>query len=246
MFRAKIRKNIIFFFQLKIFNFYNLGKICISHGHVFVMSWHNFCTTLFYRYPIAVARSNIALNQRASQTHNSTWNGWTWTADYAVDGCRLADNPDDQQCCSTSDDGWNLPNWWRVDFDQHYLIDEGVITGRSGWYRDRLIAIFLILMYILYLKLCVVPAIKCLDLCHFLLSIATFIGSPMRIGQTKQSVYSLDQLLCYKCRCFSRNSVLFIFFFCFHKGDKRFFFFFFYLFSLEMKLISTNANTQLH
>ena len=24
-------------FQLKILNFYNLGKICISHGHVFVM-----------------------------------------------------------------------------------------------------------------------------------------------------------------------------------------------------------------
>ena len=49
-----------------------------------------------------------------------------------MDGCRLADNPDNQYCCSTSDDGWNLLNWWRVDFDQYYVIDEAVITGRSG------------------------------------------------------------------------------------------------------------------
>ena len=32
IFWAKISK-----FLLKIFNFYNLGKTCISHGHVFVM-----------------------------------------------------------------------------------------------------------------------------------------------------------------------------------------------------------------
>ena len=60
-----------------------------------------------------------------------------------MDGCDLADNPDFQYCCSTSDPGFGQPNWWRVDFDKYYLIDEGVITGRSGRYRHRLVAIFL-------------------------------------------------------------------------------------------------------
>ena len=36
MFWPKIRK-VSNFFQLMIFNFYNLGKICISHGPVFEM-----------------------------------------------------------------------------------------------------------------------------------------------------------------------------------------------------------------
>ena len=51
-----------------------------------------------------------------------------------MDNCTLADNPDWQYCCSTSDAGSGaaVPNWWRVDFDQYYTIDEGVITGRSG------------------------------------------------------------------------------------------------------------------
>ena len=49
-----------------------------------------------------------------------------------MDGCTLANDPDNQRCCSTSDPGVGLPNWWRVDFDQYYIIDEGIITGRSG------------------------------------------------------------------------------------------------------------------
>ena len=93
---------------------------------------YNKTHTYIYCVISAVARSNIALNQRASQPHNVTWNGWTWTADYAVDGCILANDPDNQQCCSTSDPGVGVPNWWRVDFDQYYIIDEGVIIGRSG------------------------------------------------------------------------------------------------------------------
>ena len=36
MFWSKNKKNIKYS-QLKIFNFYNLGKISILHGHVFVM-----------------------------------------------------------------------------------------------------------------------------------------------------------------------------------------------------------------
>ena len=49
-----------------------------------------------------------------------------------MDGCTLASDPDNQRCCSTSDPGVGLPNWWRVEFDQYYIIDEGIITGRSG------------------------------------------------------------------------------------------------------------------
>ena len=49
-----------------------------------------------------------------------------------MDGCALADDPDNQHCCSTSEPGIGLSNWWRVDFDQYYRIDRGVITGRSG------------------------------------------------------------------------------------------------------------------
>ena len=93
--------------------------------------------SILYLYVVAI-RSNIALNQRATQTHNSTWNGWTWTADHAVDGCSRADDPDNQYCCSTSDVGYNQPNWWRVDFDRYYRIDEGIITGRSGIIKNRL------------------------------------------------------------------------------------------------------------
>ena len=52
-----------------------------------------------------------------------------------MDGCILANDPDNQKCCSTSDPGVGVPNWWRVDFDQYYIIDEGEITGRSGNYR---------------------------------------------------------------------------------------------------------------
>lgn len=49
-----------------------------------------------------------------------------------MDGCALADDPDNQRCCSTSDPGPGAPNFWRVDFDQSYLIDRVVVIGRSG------------------------------------------------------------------------------------------------------------------
>ena len=34
-----------FFFLLKSFNLYNLGKFCIQHGRVFLMSRKLFCLT---------------------------------------------------------------------------------------------------------------------------------------------------------------------------------------------------------
>lgn len=49
-----------------------------------------------------------------------------------MDGCKLADDPDNQYCCSTSDPEQGEPNFWRVDFDQVYEIDRAVVIGRSG------------------------------------------------------------------------------------------------------------------
>ena len=40
MFWSKNKKTITIFL-LKFFSFYDLGKICISHGHVFIMQSHH-------------------------------------------------------------------------------------------------------------------------------------------------------------------------------------------------------------
>ena len=77
--------------------------------------------------------TNVALNQSANQTEDVVWNGWTWSADKAVDGCTLANDPDNQFCCSTSQPTQGqAENWWRVELSRLYVISRVVITGRSG------------------------------------------------------------------------------------------------------------------
>lgn len=57
-----------------------------------------------------------------------------------MDGCALADIPDEQECCSTSQPTQGqTDNYWRVEFDKLYDIDRVIITGRSGTNTIKLV-----------------------------------------------------------------------------------------------------------
>ena len=79
--------------------------------------------------------TNVALGKYANQTEDVTYNGWTWSADKAVDGCTDADRPDEQECCSTSLTTQGQPeNLWSVYLLAPYDIERITITGRNGMF----------------------------------------------------------------------------------------------------------------
>ena len=70
---------------------------------------------------------NVALNKPATQFSTLDY-FFFWTADKAVDGCLLRDDPDNQQCCSATEGGFE--NFWTVDLQEQYLVYRIVVTGR--------------------------------------------------------------------------------------------------------------------
>ena len=70
------------------------------------------------------------MNKSASHLSSLNYAGFNWTADKAVDGCLLRDDPDTQQCCSCSE-GAGTDNFWRVDLGQQYTVNDIVIYGRQ-------------------------------------------------------------------------------------------------------------------
>ena len=73
--------------------------------------------------------TNVAFNKTASQLQTVNQNGFEWTADKAVDGCILRDNPEIQRCCSSTQGTANV-NFWMVDLGRPYIISELIIYGK--------------------------------------------------------------------------------------------------------------------
>ena len=94
------------------------------------------CVSVLLIIPsLYVLAANVALGKPASQTEDVIWNGWTWSADKAVDGCVDSDDPNNQECCCTSQPTQGQSeNWWRVSLLQFYTIDYIIVIGRSGNY----------------------------------------------------------------------------------------------------------------
>lgn len=74
----------------------------------------------------------MALNKPAEQQNDLVYI-WVWSADKAVDGCYLRDNPNNptDQCCATSDESLGTPNYWKVYLVGQYLVDQVVIYTRG-------------------------------------------------------------------------------------------------------------------
>ena len=72
---------------------------------------------------------NVALNKPATQFSTLDYL-FFWTADKAVDGCLLRDDPDNQQCCSATEGG--PENFWTVDLQGQYLVSRIIVTGRPA------------------------------------------------------------------------------------------------------------------
>ena len=80
-----------------------------------------------------IANSNIAFQKPSNQTEDVVYNGWIWSADKAVDGCTDSDDPNSQECCSTSlPTQGQVENRWSVFLLQIYVIDYIIVIGRSG------------------------------------------------------------------------------------------------------------------
>ena len=96
----------------------------------YAISVSNETLFLFHKFFLG---TNVALGKPATQTKDENYAGWTWSADYAVDGCKDRDSPDSQQCCSTSIPNYpKTENKWSVDLLGPYVIDRIIIFGRSG------------------------------------------------------------------------------------------------------------------
>lgn len=72
----------------------------------------------------------MALNKPAEQLTDLDYL-WFWTADKAVDGCYLRNDPNNinDQCCATSDAF--AGNYWKVDLVGTYMVDQIVIYSRG-------------------------------------------------------------------------------------------------------------------
>ena len=77
----------------------------------------------------SLAGANVALNKTATQFSDLDYI-FFWTADKAVDGCSLRDDPDNQECCSATQGG--MENFWTVDLEQQYLVNRIAITARPA------------------------------------------------------------------------------------------------------------------
>ena len=78
---------------------------------------------------------NVARDKPAEQKRDYT-GYFTWSADKAVDGCYLRDDPEVQGCCSLSvlDLYFDDPadNYWRLNLTQLYQVESIVIYARTG------------------------------------------------------------------------------------------------------------------
>lgn len=80
---------------------------------------------ILFQSGVSVARFKPAIQL------NDLIYGWTWSADKAVDGCYLRDDPNNvnDQCCATSDA--TTDNYWEVNLLGQYLVDQIVIYSRG-------------------------------------------------------------------------------------------------------------------
>ena len=89
--------------------------------------------------------TNVAYLKPATQNNDETYEGWNWTAAYAVEGCTDRDNLVGQTCCSSAvPSGQEQDTYWSVDLLGLYIIDLIIIFGRSG--------IFVMLLLLFSLK----------------------------------------------------------------------------------------------
>ena len=90
----------------------------------------SYLTIYFLSAVVNVATGKPAEQKRAWVDH------FTWSAEKAVDGCYLRDDPENEECCSASvlDPGLDDPadNYWRLNLTQLYQVESIVIYARIG------------------------------------------------------------------------------------------------------------------
>ncbi|XP_045209797.2 uncharacterized protein LOC123561470 [Mercenaria mercenaria] len=76
---------------------------------------------------------NVAFGQMATQREPLNYNGFSWTADKAVDGCYDRATPDISRCCSCSQQVDLGDNFWRLTFTETQILMKLNIFGRGDF-----------------------------------------------------------------------------------------------------------------